>query len=191
MYKPSTKTRRVTSKIGEVPTLAPTTRSNPAKPARLVGFAMAAGLLFAACGSDSGQAEDAGADSSSESVADDTAAAVGPAVIKTASSDLGDILVGSIGITVYGFTDDSKGTSTCEGSCAQSWPPVLSASSELPEGLDASVFSVLERPDGSHQLQAGDWPLYFFAGDSAPGDTNGQGTGGVWFVIDPTGSLIK
>ena len=49
----------------------------------------------------------------------------------------------------------------------------------------------MERPDGTHQLKAGKWPLYRFAGDSEPGDTNGQGSGGVWFVVDGLGGLIK
>ena len=158
-------------------------------PRRLVGVALAAALMFTACGSDSVEATtEAGSNSSSDNVEDDDA---GPAVIQTASSDLGDILVGSTGVTVYGFTNDSKGVSNCEGDCAVNWPPVMSSSAELPAGLDASVFSVLERSDGGFQLQAGDWPLYFFAGDSVAGDTNGQAVGDVWFVVDPTGGLVK
>ena len=41
------------------------------------------------------------------------------------------------------------------------------------------------------QLKAGKWPLYRFAGDEAPGDVNGQGSGDVWFVLDPQAKLIK
>ena len=40
-------------------------------------------------------------------------------------------------------------------------------------------------------LKAGAWPLYRFAGDAAPGDTNGQGSGGVWFVVGPTASSSR
>jgi len=39
--------------------------------------------------------------------------------------------------------------------------------------------------------KAGDWPLYRFAGDHAPGDVNGQGSGGVWFAMAPDGTLIE
>ena len=61
----------------------------------------------------------------------------------------------------------------------------------MPEGLYAAVFSVTERSDGTFQLVAGDWPLYTFAGDAAAGDVNGQGQGGVWFVVSPDGELNK
>jgi predicted lipoprotein with Yx(FWY)xxD motif len=41
------------------------------------------------------------------------------------------------------------------------------------------------------QVKVGDWPLYRFANDAAAGDTNGQGVGGVWFVVGPDGELIQ
>ena len=94
-------------------------------------------------------------------------------------------------MTVYGFTNDGNGTPTCEGGCAEAWPPVIVDGDELPAGLDPNLFSVVERPDGTMQLKAGKWPLYRFAGDEAPGDVNGQGSGDVWFVLDPQAKLIK
>jgi predicted lipoprotein with Yx(FWY)xxD motif len=114
-----------------------------------------------------------------------------PAPITPASTELGDVLVDGFGLTLYGFTKDADGTPTCEGACAEAWPPVLAESAELPAGLDPAVFSVVERPDGTFQLKAGKWPLYRFAGDEAPGDTNGQGSGDVWFAVDPADGLIK
>ena len=95
------------------------------------------------------------------------------------------------GLTVYAFTKDADGTPTCNDKCAEAWPPVIVDSAELPAGLDANIFSVVDRADGSHQLKAGKWPLYRFAGDAAPGDVNGQGSGGIWFVLDPAAKLIK
>ena len=115
--------------------------------------------------------------------------AVAPASV--ASSELGDIMVDESGMTLYGFTKDADGSPTCQGACADAWPPSLVDSAELPAGLDPAVFTVVERPDGRFQLKAGKWPLYRFAGDAAPGDTNGQGSGGVWFVVDPAGGLRK
>ena len=118
------------------------------------------------------------------------AAPATPALASTASSDLGDILVSGAGLTLYGFLNDSDGTPTCEGGCAEAWPPILVPDGELPADLDPAVFSVVERPDGTSQLKAGAWPLYLFAGDTAPGQTTGHLSGDVWFAASPTGALI-
>lgn len=123
--------------------------------------------------------------------AEDAPATDAPAPIAIAPSDLGDIMVNGDGMTVYGFTNDEDGTPTCEGGCAEAWPAVTVDGTELPAGLDPNLFSVVERPDGQMQLKAGKWPLYTFAGDEAPGDVNGQGSGDVWFVLDPAAKLIK
>jgi predicted lipoprotein with Yx(FWY)xxD motif len=114
-----------------------------------------------------------------------------PLAVMTGNTPLGAVLVDSSGRTLYGFTQDANGMSTCNGACASAWPPLTIAGSTLPAGLDASVFSVITRSDGSHQLKAGKWPLYRFAGDAAAGDVNGQGSGGSWFAVNPTGALHK
>ena len=138
-----------------------------------------------------GDALQAAADAPAEEAAAPTTAPAPPAPASVASTDLGDVLVDADGLTLYGFTKDEDGSPTCEGDCADAWPPLLVDGEELPEGLDPEVFSVVERPDGGLQLKAGKWPLYRFAGDSEPGDTNGQGSDGVWFVVDPHGGLLK
>ena len=117
--------------------------------------------------------------------------AVAPAPAAPAESPLGSILVDADGFTLYGFANDVDGHPTCNDACADAWPPALVDGAELPAGLDPAVFSVVTRDDGSNQLKAGAWPLYRFAGDAAPGETNGQGSGGVWFAVDPAGGLIK
>jgi len=126
--------------------------------------------------------------------APDTTAAPAPAAeppVTVATTSLGDVMVDANGMTLYAFTKDTDGTSTCNDKCAEAWPPVTVASADLPAGLDANVFSVIDRADGSHQLKAGKWPLYRFTGDSAPGDVNGQGSGGSWFVLDAHAKLVK
>jgi predicted lipoprotein with Yx(FWY)xxD motif len=110
--------------------------------------------------------------------------------ITTANTELGTILVDGSGRTLYGFTDDTDGTSTCFDACATTWPPVPGDVTPS-ASLDASVFTTAQREDGTTQLVAGKWPLYTFSGDAAPGDVNGQGSGGVWFVVAPDGSLIQ
>lgn len=156
-------------------------------------------LLVAACSSD--DADDASSDATTETTAaaeagDDESTdesdsdGAASAVVEVASTDVGDALVGADGLTLYGFTTDSDGEPTCTDACADAWPPLTVDSADLPADLDPAVFSVVERPDGGFQLKAGSWPLYFFAGDAAPGDVNGQGSGDVWFVAAPDGSLI-
>jgi predicted lipoprotein with Yx(FWY)xxD motif len=131
------------------------------------------------------------APAAAEAAPETTAPAPAPAPVSIASTALGDVMVDSAGMTLYAFTKDTDGVSTCNDKCAEAWPPITVDSAELPAGLDANLFSVVDRADGSHQLKAGKWPLYRFSGDSAPGDVNGQGSGGSWFVLDPAGKLIK
>lgn len=125
----------------------------------------------------------------------DVAAAPEPAPaaaqpVTIATTDLGETLTDTDGLTLYGFLNDVDGASTCVDACAGAWPPLLVDGDAVPEGLDAGVFSIIERADGTSQLKAGAWPLYRFAGDSGPGDVSGQSSGGVWFVAAPDGSLI-
>ncbi len=126
----------------------------------------------------------------SETTAAKKVAADGPA-IAVADSSLGQIMT-SDGMTLYGFTKDVGGTPTCNDGCAGAWPPVIVDDSFDLSALPASgSFSIVGRADGTKQLTAGEWPLYQFAGDSAAGDTNGQGSGGSWFAVAPDASLIK
>ena len=118
-------------------------------------------------------------------------AAAPAAVVAVGDTSLGQALVDGNGLTLYGFTNDADGLPTCADACADAWPPILVDSAELPAGLDPNVFSVVDGVEpGTFHLKAGKWPLYLFAGDAAPGDVNGQGSGDVWFVADPNGGLI-
>jgi predicted lipoprotein with Yx(FWY)xxD motif len=120
------------------------------------------------------------------------AAAAATVVVKAGSSSFGQILVDETGNTLYAFTNDTAAESTCTGTCADAWPPVLvDPSWTVAPGLDAGVFSTVVRPEGGEQLMAGRFPLYRFSGDARPGDVNGQASGGVWFVVDNTASIIE
>lgn len=114
------------------------------------------------------------------------------ATVMVAESDLGEILVDGEGWTLYLFTPDEAGEPTCYEACAQAWPPLLvEGEIEVGEGLDDDDFSTAERTDGGQQVKVGDWPLYYFANDQQPGDTNGQGLNDVWFVVSPEGEAIR
>ena len=115
------------------------------------------------------------------------------------STDFGPILVDGEGMSLYLFMADTQdsGTSTCgdDDGCTAEWPPLISQGSPVAgEGVDAALLSTITRDDGSIQVTYNGWPLYLFAGDSAVGDTVGQGIdefGGLWFLVSPTGEAIE
>ena len=120
-------------------------------------------------------------------------AATGDATIALTTNALGTMIVDADGKSLYAFTPDTAGTSTCYDDCATNWPPLLADTGSLTagEGLDQSKLTTTDRTDGTKQVKYGDWPLYYFAGDAAAGDTNGQGVGTKWYVVDATGAMIK
>ena len=149
----------------------------------LVGVAAAGLALTAACG-DSGK-------SSSSGGTTQTPTANG-AVISAQSTSLGTILVDGQGRTVYVFANDKTNASTCTGQCATDWPPVA-APATLPSSAPGvtGALGTTTRTDGSHQLTVAGHPVYRFAGDSAAGQTKGQGltlNGGLWTVVLPSGA---
>jgi predicted lipoprotein with Yx(FWY)xxD motif len=151
----------------------------------LAGVALGA-IALTACGSGSGYSSGAGAAPPPSSAP--TAARMATAT--TGSSALGPVLVDADGRTLYGSAADMNGVPSCVAACASVWPPVIVDGTTLPAGLDAKLFSIVARPDGSHQLEAGKWPLYRYSGDAKAGETNGQGLDG-FFVATPTGALNK
>lgn len=98
-------------------------------------------------------------------------------------------LVGSNGFTLYVFDHDTTpDSSACTGSCADNWPALTVASAEdiaLGTGLDEDDFTTFTRDDGTMQVEYYGKPLYYFAGDSAAGDTNGNGVSGIWHEAMP------
>jgi predicted lipoprotein with Yx(FWY)xxD motif len=151
---------------------------------------VAAGVLaLAGCGG-------SGGDSGSSGAAGDSSAAASPAadaVLATADSDLGTVVVDADGRTVYVFDKDTAGSgkSVCSGDCLAKWPAVT-ADSESPavDGVTGDV-GTITRDDGSTQVTLNGMPLYLFAGDSQAGDVTGQAVGGVWWVVAPDGEKIS
>jgi predicted lipoprotein with Yx(FWY)xxD motif len=122
----------------------------------------------------------------------ETTAAPAAPLLGVADNALGQLLADANGRTLYGLTQDAAGTPTCVGGCAAAWPPVVVDDSlDLSSLPSTASFSIVDRPDGTKQLKAGKWPLYYFSGDTAAGEANGQGSGGVWFVVAPNATLIK
>ena len=98
--------------------------------------------------------------------------------VKEMKTDKGDVLTDAKGMTLYTFDKDKTDTSNCTDDCAHKWPPLLAAKDAKPAG----EFSLVARKDGGHQWAHEGMPLYRWMNDKKPGDTTGDGLGGVWHV---------
>ena len=144
-------------------------------------------LAVAACASSSS--------STSSGPAPNTAAAAGASSSSSGSALMvrtigsAQVLTNSAGLTLYWFAPDTSTTSKCTGSCATYWPPVKGPAT-AGSGVTGTL-GVITRPDGTMQATYNGHPLYTYAGDSAPGQANGNGknlSGGVWYEVTVSGA---
>ena len=161
---------------------------------RLVLLLSILALLAGACATDETTTPAQTTDDPADLVADATPAPetepdADGTTVATASSDLGDIVVDGDGFTLYVFMPDDQGDPTCTDACAQTWPP-LEGPATAGEDADDAMLATAQHPSGTTQATYNGWPLYRFANDQAPGDTNGQGLNDVWYVIGPEGEPI-
>ncbi len=96
------------------------------------------------------------------------------------------ILTNAQGLTLYYFTPDTASKTVCTGSCAQTWPPLLFTGTGKPTASTAlpGEVEVYKNANGN-QVIYNDHPLYSYSGDSAAGQTSGEGLFGKWFVATP------
>jgi len=148
-------------------------------PLILLGTALVAAV--AGCGSTTGTAAPAAVTSAPAAVR-----------VETAQSSLGPILTDQNGRTLYAFVNDKGGTSSCTGDCIATWPALVSRTPvTVGTGADKTLLSQTNRAEGTVQATYNNWPLYYYVGDVGPGDIDGQGVDGAWFVIGTDGKLIK
>lgn len=120
-----------------------------------------------------------------------TVTAAGASLALRDDPTLGPILVDAEGFTLYLFTKDTGTTSVCTGECLAAWPPaVANGTPTVGDGVDASKLTVSPQADGTRQLTYDGHLLYRYAPDQSPGDTTGQGVGGVWFALDAQGNQV-
>jgi len=116
------------------------------------------------------------------------------AIVSTAKTNLGRIIVKSNGRTLYLFGKDRNGKSACSGQCASFWPPLItSGKPRVTNGARASLVGTTKRADGRLQVTYNHHPLYTFAKDTKAGQTNGEGVnafGAVWNAVSPAGTKI-
>lgn len=156
---------------------------------KVLGLAMAGGLLLAACGDDSGsRATDATTTTTAADRGPTTTGAGADATLSVShDATLGDFLVGADGRTVYLFEKDQGTTSACTGACSTNWPAVTASGAPTGgEGVDPGQLATAS----TGQVTYGGHLLYEFAGDEAPGDTNGTSISS-WYAVGPDGTAIE
>jgi predicted lipoprotein with Yx(FWY)xxD motif len=110
---------------------------------------------------------------------------------------LGTVLVTSKGLTLYMFVPDKQKKVTCVGGCAAIWPPLklsTGAKAVAKGQVKAKLLGSDPNPGGGRVVTYAKWPLYTYVVDSKPGMAKGQAinlNGGLWYVLAPSGSLIK
>ncbi|MFJ6775381.1 hypothetical protein ACIQOV_31195 [Kitasatospora sp. NPDC091257] len=143
-------------------------------------------------GSQSAEATPTGSASPSPSAGAGGAAAT---VSATTVGKYQNILVDARGKTLYLFEADTSPTSTCYDACATAWPPALTTGTPTAtDGVDQAKLSTSTRKDGTTQIVYNGHPLYYFEGDTAQGDTNGEESsafGATWYVVNTSGNKVE
>jgi predicted lipoprotein with Yx(FWY)xxD motif len=140
--------------------------------------AAAAAVALAACGSSS-------APSAASSPAGGSSPAAAAALsVKAAQVGSATVLTNARGFTLYAFSPDTSTASKCVGTCAQIWPPVLGPVTAA--GIEGT-FGTIKRADGTTQATFDGHPLYTYVGDTAPGQTKGNGIKGLWSEVTTSG----
>ena len=142
-------------------------------PGFFLPWVFAALLIASACGGDDDS------DGSSKNGAATTGATEAVKVATVAGK--GSVLTDSSGLTLYVFDGDKAGKSSCTGTCAGTWPPLMATGSAKPGGLPTGL-DVIARDDGAQQVTFNGRPLYRYSGDKGPSEASGDGVGGVWHV---------
>jgi predicted lipoprotein with Yx(FWY)xxD motif len=170
---------------------------------RLFSFAalaVTAALVLAACGgsgssSSSGSSSTPGYGAAKPATSNPSSSSSAASVLSTKTSSLGTFLVDGNGRALYLWDADHGSKSTCSGACAQAWPPLTTTATPKASGaVKASLLGTTKRADGSREVTYAGHPLYYFAGDTAPGQTTGQGSDGFgapWWVVTPAGKAIE
>ena len=156
---------------------------------RLTVLVAGTAVVVAACGGGGGKTSASGT-----SVSTTTAPAAAHPTVSTANNaKLGSILVDSVGRTLYVFDKDANGKIACTAGCVQTWPPLLltGAASPVAGAGVTTTLATVQRPDGGMQVTSDGRPMYVFSGDSAPGQTNGDGFAGIWHTARPAGNPLS
>ena len=111
--------------------------------------------------------------------------------VQVAKTKLGRILVNAQGRTLYLYMKDRGTTSACSRRCSQVWPPAtVSGVPTAGPGVEAAKLTTTRGADNTRQLVYNGHPLYTLTADVRPGQINGEGFLGTWYVISAAGKRI-
>jgi predicted lipoprotein with Yx(FWY)xxD motif len=169
---------------------------------RTAGFGLpliAVAVLAAACGGGSASTANGGTSSTTTASAPATTSSAAPTTttgptvtLKTETGTAGVWLADQTGRTLYIFTKDTGTASACSGACATAWPPLTATGTVAVSGsASAGQLGTITRTDGTKQVTYAGHPLYYFQSDTSPGMVKGQAVQGVWFLLAPTGAVIR
>lgn len=152
-------------------------------------------LILAACGSSSSSSTASSPAANSSPYSSGSSSSATGAAVGTAKGPVGTYLTGASGRALYIWVADSNGKSSCSGACASAWPPLTTKAPPTAGGSAlASDLGMITRTDGSKQVTYKGRPLYYYAGDTGAGTTNGQGSnqfGAKWWLISPSGGTVS
>jgi predicted lipoprotein with Yx(FWY)xxD motif len=140
-------------------------------------------LTLAGCGS-------SGSSGSGGSAGTPAAVTTGTTLMTAKVAKVGTVVTDSKGYVLYRFDADSAHPTrvSCYGTCAVVWPAATAKGSVTVKGIDKSLVSTVKRSGGTSQLTLAGWPLYRYAKDDQPKEAYGQGVGGTWWAVTPTGA---
>ena len=151
-------------------------------------------FLLASCqAAEDGGAVESAADEPTQAAAESMAAAIAPpedaegeVTVTVSETTAGPALAGEDGMTLYVLFGDNEDGSGCIDACEDAWPPfTIEPGTEVVAGEGVTgEFPTTTRPDGTTQATWFGRPLYYYDGDTSPGDANGHEVGDVWFVVE-------
>ena len=163
------------------------------RPFHLAALALVSALVLAACGSSGSSSTSSSSTPPASSTA--TSSPRPASVVGTKTTSLGTFLVDANGRALYLWDADHGSMSACSGACAQAWPPLTATGTPKASGqVKSSLLGTTKRADGSREVTYDGHPLYYFEGDTTPGQTTGQGNDGFgapWWVVSPAGKAIQ
>jgi predicted lipoprotein with Yx(FWY)xxD motif len=130
------------------------------------------------------------------------AVATSNTTVTTHKTSRGKVLANSRGFTLYVFVKDTEGgkgksaKSTCNGKCANTWPPLLvknGGKAVSAGGVNQKLLGTARRTDESTQVTYNGWPLYTNMSDPKAGTIVGEGVaqfGGRWYLLKTKGQEV-